>query len=105
MRAVHGRRGKGTEGGKPEPMPRIGSFDLPDGSAAAALHDGADPTSCDWLIPGLVPGYPHCLLPPASFVSHYRRHCLLCRLRQAMHVILFFTKSEVIILLSQNCFK
>jgi hypothetical protein len=56
MRAVHGRRGKGTEGGKPvqpEPMPRIGAFDLP--SAAAALHDGADETtSCDWLIPGLV---------------------------------------------------
>ena len=48
------------------------------------------------------PSYPRCLLPPASFVSHYRRHCLLCRLRQAMHVIPFFKNSEVIILLSQN---
>ena len=25
--------------------------------------------------------------PPASFVSHYRRHCLLRRIRQAMHVV------------------
>ena len=54
-RAVHGwaaarRRGKGTEGGRPpEPMPRVGAFDLPEGSAAAALHGGADPP-CDCLI-------------------------------------------------------
>ena len=29
------------------------AFDLPEGSAAAALHDGADP-QCDWLMPGLL---------------------------------------------------
>ena len=54
-RAVHvwaaaRRRGKGTEGGRPpEPMPRVGACDLPEGSAAAALHGGADPP-CDCLI-------------------------------------------------------
>ena len=53
VRAVHGRRGKGTEGGRPELMPRVVAFDLPEGSAAAALHDDADPP-CDSLMPGLL---------------------------------------------------
>ena len=43
VRAVHGQqRGKGTESGKPEPMPRVVAFDLPEESAVAALHNGAD---------------------------------------------------------------
>ena len=48
---THGRRGKGTEVGRPEPMPRVGAFDLPEVSAAttALPHNGADPP-CDWLL-------------------------------------------------------
>jgi hypothetical protein len=30
-------------------MPRVGAFDLPEGSAAAALYGGADPP-CNYLI-------------------------------------------------------
>jgi hypothetical protein len=51
---AHGRRGKGTEVGRPEPMPRVGAFDLPEVSTATALlHNGADPP-CDWLLSGLL---------------------------------------------------
>ena len=39
--------------GNHEPMPRVGAFDLQEGSAAAALHDSADPPQCEWLLPGL----------------------------------------------------
>ena len=59
MRAwcAHGRRGKGTEVGRPEPMPRVGAFDLPEVISAAAtallLHNGADPP-CDLLLSGLL---------------------------------------------------
>jgi hypothetical protein len=40
--------------GKHGPMPRVGAFDLQEGSAAAALNDSADPPQCEWLLPRLL---------------------------------------------------